>query len=85
MSVNGACQGVEEGMDDGGEWRYQAGRFRQHRVDLDDLAGDRGVNVAGGLHTLHVAEGLSRRDTCAVVRQLHEHHLTKVALKQSQV
>lgn len=59
---------------------YQAGRLRELGVDLDDLAGDRGVDVAGGLHTLNVAEGSSRRDLRAGFRQLHEHHLSKMAL-----
>uniref|UniRef100_A0A0A9ATK8 GdcH3 n=1 Tax=Arundo donax TaxID=35708 RepID=A0A0A9ATK8_ARUDO len=60
----------------------QARRLRQLRIDLDDLAGDRGVHVAGGLHTLHVAKGSSRGDLRAGLRQLHEHHLSKVPLQQ---
>ena len=50
---------------------------RQLDVDLDDL------DVAGGLHTLHVAEGSSRGDRRAGFRQLHEHHLSKVTLHQA--
>ena len=66
-----------------GNRTYQAGRLGQLGVDLDDLAGDGGVDVAGGLHTLHVAEGSSCSDRRAGFRQLHEHHLSKVTLHQA--
>lgn len=60
---------------------YQAGSPGELFVDLDDLAGDGRVHVAGGLHALHVAERSALGHLRAGLRQLHEHHLPEMSLR----
>src|SRR5689334_7667842 len=56
-------------------------RGREVGVGGDDLAGDRGVDVARGLHRLDDADRLALGDLAAGLRRLDEHHVAQLLLR----
>ena len=57
------------------------GRARQRVVDGDDLAGDRRVDVGGGLHRFDDGAGLARRQLAADRGQLDEDEVAQRCLR----